>query len=86
MSEPIHYSCVHDVNYVAIRGGEQRYCVRVITPCYSLLILTSSTYVRDQWMHSILWKQTLLRYTHIVRTARRPQVWLRAIKVRYFML
>lgn len=53
MESPVAYCDVEEVQAV---DSVQRHCVRVVLAEGSLLVQAGNAYVRDQWLHSILWK------------------------------
>ncbi|KAK3854226.1 hypothetical protein Pcinc_039278 [Petrolisthes cinctipes] len=42
--------------------------------------MSSNSYTRDQWLHSIIWKKNIYKYRNVLRTAQRPEVLLKELK------
>ena len=50
---------VNEVSAISKWEPGQKYCLRVATFECHYLIQTNNAYLRDQWLHSIIWKVSL---------------------------
>ncbi|KAF8771148.1 Methyltransferase-like protein 9 like protein [Argiope bruennichi] len=66
MEEPIPYRIIQDIYPVARWDSCGRYCIRVVIPDGSLLFQVSNCYMREQWLHSLLWKKSIYRYRKLL--------------------
>lgn len=80
METPILYSSIEDVHIVSRWNAGQKFCIRITIPDGSFLMQAHNSYLRDQWLHSILWKRHMYKYEKILKSARRPEVLLKEIK------
>ncbi|XP_076370936.1 C-Maf-inducing protein-like isoform X3 [Tachypleus tridentatus] len=62
MEEPIPYSQIEEIHCLPTWVSSQKICIRIVIPSGSVVLRVSSTYVRDQWLHSLFWKRTMLRH------------------------
>ncbi|KAK8775433.1 hypothetical protein V5799_031222, partial [Amblyomma americanum] len=56
MEQPVSYSVMEDVYSLCRWDPSHKFCLRVVIPEGSLLLQAANGYLRDQWLHSILWK------------------------------
>lgn len=80
MESSVLYSSIEDVHIVSRWNAGQKFCIRITIPDGSLLMQAHNSYLRDQWLHSILWKRHMYKYEKILKSARRPEVLLKEIK------
>lgn len=80
METSIPYSSIEDVHIVSRWNAGQKFCIRITIPDGSLLMQAHNSYIRDQWLHSILWKRHMYKYEKLLKSARRPEVLLKEIK------
>ncbi|KAK3086918.1 hypothetical protein FSP39_025386 [Pinctada imbricata] len=80
MENPIPYSSIEDVHIISRWDAGQKFCIRITIPDGSLLIQAHNSYIRDQWLHSILWKKHMYKYEKLLKNARRPEVLVKEIK------
>ncbi|XP_076044288.1 C-Maf-inducing protein-like isoform X2 [Oratosquilla oratoria] len=77
----VPYSRMEDVHVVVPWGTSgHKYCVRIVVRDGSILLQASNSYIRDQWLHSILWKKNVYKYRNLLRAATRPDVVLKELK------
>ena len=80
METTIPYSSIEDVHIVSRWNAGQKFCIRITIPDGSLLMQAHNSYLRDQWLHSILWKRHMYKFEKLLKSARRPEVLLKEIK------
>ncbi|CAL4066694.1 unnamed protein product, partial [Meganyctiphanes norvegica] len=56
------------------------YCSRIFLQSHQLA-LANNSYIRDQWLHSIIWKKNVFKYRNVLTNAKRPEVLLKELKV-----
>ncbi|KAG8183975.1 hypothetical protein JTE90_007408 [Oedothorax gibbosus] len=80
MEDPILYRVIQDIYPVARWDSCGRFCIRIVIPDGSFLFQVSNCYMRDQWLHSLLWKKNLFRYRKILDCCTRPEILLKELK------
>ncbi|KAH7978569.1 hypothetical protein HPB49_005934 [Dermacentor silvarum] len=80
MEQPVSYSSMEDVYSLCRWDPSHKFCLRVVIPEGSLLLQAANGYLRDQWLHSILWKKSLLKHEKILMTSRRIEVVTKELK------
>ncbi|XP_055933157.1 C-Maf-inducing protein-like [Argiope bruennichi] len=80
MEEAVQYALIEDVYILVTCETTQKYCVCVDLPDGSLLLQVNNAYVRDQWLHSIIWKRNMLKYRKLLSNTRRSDVFLKELK------
>uniref|UniRef100_L7LZ42 C-Maf-inducing protein PH domain-containing protein n=1 Tax=Rhipicephalus pulchellus TaxID=72859 RepID=L7LZ42_RHIPC len=80
MEQPISYSSMEDVYSLCRWDPSHKFCLRVVIPEGSLLLQAANVYLRDQWLHSILWNKSLLKHEKILMTSRRIEVVTKELK------
>lgn len=80
MENPIPYSSIEDVHIISRWDAGQKFCIRITVPDGSLLIQAHNSYIRDQWLHSVLWKKHMYKCEKLLKNARRPEVLVKEIK------
>lgn len=80
MEQPVSYSVMEDVYSLCRWDPSHKFCLRVVIPEGSLLLQAANGYLRDQWLHSILWKKSLLKHEKILLTSRRVEVVIKELK------
>ncbi|GIX74859.1 c-Maf-inducing protein [Caerostris darwini] len=80
MEEPIPYRIIQDIYPVARWDSCGRFCIRVVIPDGSLLFQVSNCYMRDTWLHSLLWKKNAYRYRKLLDCCTRPEILLKELK------
>lgn len=80
MEDPIPYRIIHDIYPVARWDSCGRFCIRIVIPDGSLLLQVSNCYMRDQWLHSLVWKRNVFRFKKILGTCTRPEILLKELK------
>ncbi|GFQ83366.1 c-Maf-inducing protein [Trichonephila clavata] len=80
MEEPIPYRIIQDIYPVARWDSCGRFCIRVVIPDGSLLFQVSNCYMRDQWLHSLLWKKNVYRFRKLLDCCTRPEILLKELK------
>ncbi|XP_022247490.1 C-Maf-inducing protein-like [Limulus polyphemus] len=80
MEEPIPYSQIEEIHCLPIRASSQKICIRIVIPSGSVVLRVSNTYVRDQWLHSLFWKRTMLRHQKLLSQTERCDVLLKELK------
>ncbi|GFT47336.1 c-Maf-inducing protein [Trichonephila clavipes] len=82
MEEPIPYRIIQDIYPVARWDSCGRFCIRVVIPDGSLLFQVSNCYMRDQWLHSLLWKKNVYRNRKLLDCCTRPEILLKELKAK----
>lgn len=80
MSSSIPYSSIEDIHTVSRWDAGHKFCIRITVQEGSVLLQANSSYLRDQWLHSIKWKKHVHKYEKLLKTARRPEVVVKEIK------
>nr|XP_037283651.1 C-Maf-inducing protein-like [Rhipicephalus microplus] len=80
MEQPVSYSSMEDVYSLCRWDPSHKFCLRVVIPEGSLLLQAANVYLRDQWLHSILWNKSLLKHEKILMTSRRIEVVTKELK------
>ncbi|XP_035210490.1 C-Maf-inducing protein-like, partial [Stegodyphus dumicola] len=80
MEDPIPYRIIQDIYPVARWDSCGRFCIRIVIPDGSLLLQVSNCYMRDQWLHSLLWKKSAFRYRKVLAACNRPEILLKELK------
>lgn len=80
MEKPISYTSVEDVYPLLRWDPSHKFCLRVVIPEGSLLLQAANSYVRDQWLHSIRWKKSLMKYEKVLMTSQNIDVLLKELK------
>lgn len=80
MESSVPYSSVEDVHIISRWDAGQKFCIRVTIQDGSLLLQANNSHLRDQWLHSILWKKHMYKYEKLLKNARRPEVLVKEIK------
>lgn len=80
MESPVSYSSVEDVYPLFRWDPSHKFCLRVVIPEGSLLLQAANGYLRDQWLHSILWKKSLLKHEKVLMTSQRVEVVRKELK------
>ncbi|CAH1779274.1 unnamed protein product [Owenia fusiformis] len=76
----IAYSTIEEANIISRWDAGQKFCIRVTIPDGSVLLQANNSYLRDQWLHSIVWKRHVLKYDKLLKNTRRPEVLIKEIK------
>ncbi|CAN8001156.1 C-Maf-inducing protein [Ixodes scapularis] len=80
MENAVSYSSMEDVYPLLRWDPSHKFCLRVVIPEGSLLLQAPNGYLRDQWLHSILWKKSLLKHEKVLMTSRRVEVVTKELK------
>ncbi|XP_026479871.1 C-Maf-inducing protein-like [Ctenocephalides felis] len=80
LQKPLTYASMQDVYTVNRWDATGRYCLRIVVPEGSVLLQAASSYVRDQWFHSIVWKKNLHKYKSVLSQSRSPEIILKELK------
>lgn len=80
MEDPIAYSQLEDIYSVARWDASHKFCLRIVISDGSLLLQVNNVYVRDQWLHSLLWKRNIFKYRRLLLNTRRPEVLLKELR------
>jgi len=56
MEQSVPYHTIMEVSPISKWEPGQKYCLRIATIECHYLIQTNNVYLRDQWIHSIIWK------------------------------
>ncbi|XP_054164446.1 C-Maf-inducing protein-like [Oppia nitens] len=63
---PVAYSQIEDVYIVSRWDSSQKFCIRIVIPDGSVLLQLPNKWLRDQWLHSINWKRSMLKFQLIL--------------------
>ncbi|XP_029653026.1 C-Maf-inducing protein isoform X1 [Octopus sinensis] len=80
MNHSIPYSSIEDIHIISRWDAGHKFCIRITIQDGSLLLQAGSSYLRDQWLHSIIWKKHVYKYEKLLKHARRPEVVVKEIK------
>ncbi|XP_042894636.1 C-Maf-inducing protein [Parasteatoda tepidariorum] len=74
MEDPIPYRIVQDVYSVSRWDKVGRFYIRLVIPDGSILLQVSNSYVRDQWLHSLMWKRNVFKVGRTLISCNRPEI------------
>lgn len=80
MENVISYSSIVDINNISRWDAGHKFCFRITIADGSLLLQAASSYLRDQWFHSIQWKRQISKYGKLLRNTRRLDVLVKEIR------
>ncbi|XP_041123362.1 C-Maf-inducing protein-like isoform X1 [Polyodon spathula] len=79
MENAISYSAIEDVQLLSWENAP-KYCVQITIPGGTVLLQAANSYLRDQWFHSLQWKNKIYKYKKVLSNPSRWEVVLKEIR------
>ncbi|XP_030831753.1 C-Maf-inducing protein [Strongylocentrotus purpuratus] len=79
MECPVPYGIIHDIHALSRWEAGQNACLRIVLSTGSVLLQAGNVYVRDQWLHSLLWKRAIHRFKKLICNTTKPEVFMQEI-------
>eukprot|EP00795_Rhopilema_esculentum_P001280 gene1280-15665_t len=76
----VSYNEIQDVHSLPRWDTGQRFVIQITIPDGLLLLQANNTYLRDQWMHSLVWRVNANRYRNLFAKLRNPEELVKELK------
>ncbi|XP_022253249.1 C-Maf-inducing protein-like isoform X3 [Limulus polyphemus] len=60
--------------------SSRKICIRLVIPEGSIVVQVNNPYMREQWLHSLYWKRTMLRHRMLLSRTERYDVLIKELK------
>ncbi|XP_022253248.1 C-Maf-inducing protein-like isoform X2 [Limulus polyphemus] len=80
MENPIFYSQIEEIYCLPNWTSSRKICIRLVIPEGSIVVQVNNPYMREQWLHSLYWKRTMLRHRMLLSRTERYDVLIKELK------